>query len=74
LPSDDAAVQTDSDTDAKDQVAFMQQLFGKDMRYQLLARDDLRHCCDTKGEVNGMTHHALRARGLALARIACSHS
>ncbi len=40
--------------------------FGKDLRYQLLARDDLCHCYDTKDEVNRVTHYAGRARRSAL--------
>jgi hypothetical protein len=40
--------------------------FGKNLRFQLLARDDLCHCYDTKAEVNRVTHYARRARAFGV--------
>jgi len=48
----------DGVTNAWDQVAFMRQWFGKDLKYQLLAGNALCHSCDSKAEVNRMTHCA----------------
>jgi hypothetical protein len=40
--------------------------FGKDLRYLLLAGNDLCHQCDSRAEVNRVTHYAVWVRGSAL--------
>ena len=48
----------DGDTNARIRLHLCDNGFGKDVMYQQWAGNDLCHYCDSKAEVNRMTHYA----------------